>query len=346
MKTEARNAKTKTGCIALNLTMAVLAPVLLFASFPTLLAFSSSPDLRSCARFATRLRGLPEWRQITGDGEGQTTARNPIFLLPFAAEEALFPGQATSLVLKQGKFLDLFQDSLEERASMVGIVLMGEDGLLDAVPLCEIVDFDADAGFRGRVSVRVTLRAVSRAKLVELIQTTPVMAAWVTEIVDDAEATAGSVRAMLAANKVVDDIERIIADITKTGDDSDVGGFSHQERYQQAFQRTLHTITSNNSNSGGDTQREKKSNAVYSRSLSELQAASWSVFASIASASSSNAATARQRHEALVSTNLVERLKFGKQLLMEEILEKQFLNSGASSSFYQPNEDQSGFGFE
>ena len=327
--------------------MAVLALLLLYASLPALLAFPSSPPLRSRARFATRLRGLAEWRQIAlddGDGEGPTTTRTQIFLLPFAAEEALFPGQATSLVLKHGKFLDLFQESLDERGSMVGTALMGDDGLLEAVPLCEIVDFDVDAGFRGRVSVRVTLRAVSVAKIDELIQTTPVMAAWVTEIVDAADA--GSVRTLLEANEVVDDIERMISDMTKLGDVGDSGALSRQEQYRQALRRVLHTITSNKSKSGGNTQRERKSSAVSCRSLSELQAASWSVFASIASASSSNAATGRRRHEALASTNLVERLQFGRQLLMEEILEKQYLNSGASSSFCWPNEKQSGIGFE
>ena len=40
----------------------------------------------------------------------------------------LVPGQSLNLVLKEGQFLDLFQDSIHDYHSMVGLVPMDDNG--------------------------------------------------------------------------------------------------------------------------------------------------------------------------------------------------------------------------
>ena len=107
----------------------------------------------------TRLEGLKEW--LDEEDEAQTNnngSTREILLLPFAASEALVPGQSRSLTLKEGRFYDLFQDCIDEHDSMVGMALMGDDGLLSEMPLCVIQDFSVEAGYRGKVTIEVCYR--------------------------------------------------------------------------------------------------------------------------------------------------------------------------------------------
>jgi ribosomal protein L5 len=61
--------------------------------------------------------------------------------------------------------------------SMVGTVLMGDDGLLNEMPLCTIDDLVVQAGFRGKVTVQVILLAMARAKIQDVTQMKPIMMA-------------------------------------------------------------------------------------------------------------------------------------------------------------------------
>ena len=112
-------------------------------------------------------------------------ADREILLLPFRATEALVPGQSVSIVLKEGRYMDLFQDCIDDHCSILGMALLGEDAILQAMVLCEIDDFRVDAGFRGKVTVQVTLRAVGRATVREITQMKPVMMAIGRELVDE-----------------------------------------------------------------------------------------------------------------------------------------------------------------
>lgn len=103
-------------------------------------------------------------------------------MLPFRAEQALVLGKSLSCTLKDGRFFDLFQDCIDEHSSVLGMALLGEDGILDHVILCEISDYSIDAGFRGRLTIHVTLTAVGRAALVQLTQMQPIMIALCREI--------------------------------------------------------------------------------------------------------------------------------------------------------------------
>jgi hypothetical protein len=71
-------------------------------------------------------------------------------------------GQSVSIALNHGRYFDLVQDAVDDHASVLGMALMGEDGLLPTVVLCQMEDDDyhVDAGVRGRITVSVTLTGV------------------------------------------------------------------------------------------------------------------------------------------------------------------------------------------
>jgi hypothetical protein len=230
------------------------------------------------------LFGLPEWRDsVHAD---QEDGRKPILLLPFAANEALVQGQSKSIRLKEGRFYDLFQDCIDDYQSIVGMVLMGDDGLLEEMPLCEIHDFDVEAGFRGKVTVSVTLRAVGRAKILEFTQMKPIMMGMCTELVDDV------VSDVALVSELVDDIQATIKDMNM------------QQCYYEAFQLALEA----------DTEGYLTPNDMFSdgekRSKSELTAASWAVFACISDKSCLS--------RAIATTDLMERLEIGLKSLLDE----------------------------
>jgi hypothetical protein len=125
-------------------------------------------------------------------------------MLPFRADEALVQGQSLSCTLKDGRFFDLFQDVIDEHCSVIGVALMGDDAILKPVVLCEIQEYSVDAGFRGRITVYVTLKAVGRAIMIELTQVQPVMTALCREVADD-EIVVPSV-----AESLVGDIQSIV----------------------------------------------------------------------------------------------------------------------------------------
>lgn len=97
-------------------------------------------------------------------------ASNESFLLlPLSINQALFPGQTSdTILLKEGRWFDLIDESIEDHQGWIGTVLMGQDGLLPILPICEIVQFELAAGYRGKVTATVQLKGVGRAKLVEL----------------------------------------------------------------------------------------------------------------------------------------------------------------------------------
>lgn len=134
----------------------------------------------------TRLFGLSEWRQRFAADDPYThnapLQPQPLLLLPFATSDILPIGQSTTIVLKEGRYYDLFQDCIDDYESVMGMAIMGDDGLCDTLVLCDISDFDVDAGYRGKVTVSVTLRAVGRAALVELVQMKPIMMSMCLEM--------------------------------------------------------------------------------------------------------------------------------------------------------------------
>jgi hypothetical protein len=181
---------------------------------------------------------------------------------------------------------------MDEKNSIFGMAQMGDDGVLPVMPLCELVEFEVNSGFRGRVSVRVTFRAVARARLRNLTQLKPVMAGIVTELLDEGTAD------ITAANELVDNVENLLHGFTQNGETPSV---NPQQCYKKACELALETNTQ-----GYLTTSQAK---LGQRSVSELAAASWAVFATC---SDTNLYTA------LAMTNLTDRLQFGLDTLLHE----------------------------
>ena len=80
----------------------------------------------------TRLLGLSEWRQgRAAVGPGGASQQTPLLLLPFPPSDLLPVGQSTTIVLKEGRYYDLFQDCIDDHESVLGMAILG-DSHLDA----------------------------------------------------------------------------------------------------------------------------------------------------------------------------------------------------------------------
>lgn len=92
----------------------------------------------------------------------------PLLLLPFPPTQILLPGQSTTFQFKHGKYMDLIDDSITNYYGTLGFSILGDDGLLSTVVLCEIIEdtLDVKMGYRGFSSMEVGIRAVGRARRV------------------------------------------------------------------------------------------------------------------------------------------------------------------------------------
>jgi len=225
---------------------------------------------------SSRLYGITEWR----DAVDEIDRDRKIFMLPFRATEALVLGQAVSICLKEGRFFDLFQDCVDFHDRVLGMVLMGDDAFLDTLVLCEIEDYSVDAGFRGKVTVEVTLRAVGRATMKEIQQMKPVMMGICRELKDD-EVT----KPYTTASSLVDDIR------------STVEALGRRNEWDQACHLVENAATST-------------TEINYNDDVKQIITASWAVFA---------IANSKTRVPDAVSlTNSVERLQLGLKVLLDD----------------------------
>lgn len=186
---------------------------------------------------------------------------------------------------------------------MVGMVLMGDDGLLSEMPLCAIDDFAVQAGFRGKVTVQVTLLAVARVEIKEFTQMKPIMMATARELKDN-----GLVNDDVSvAFKLVKDIESTIQDL------------GLQESYDEAFQLALMS----------DTQVSDVTNDASSdeKSVADITAASWAAFACV----SDKTFLAK----AIASTSLIDRLELGLKALFEEKYQASAISNGEEDAAFQ-----------
>ena len=185
--------------------------------------------------------------------------------------------------------------------SMVGMVLMGDDGLLNEMPLCTIDDLVVQAGFRGKVTVQVTLLAVARAKIQDFTQMKPIMMATARELKDD------TVHDLSVASKLVNDIESTIQDL------------GLRERYDEAIRLALES----------DTQVHDVTNdtSFDEKSVADITAASWAVFTCV-----SNKACLSK---AIASTSLIDRLELGLKALLDEKYQASAISNGEGDAAFQ-----------
>lgn len=122
------------------------------------------------------LFGISEWRDLIFDYPGTGNDRRlgaelgalpkEINLLPFPFSEVLLQSETKQLRLYEERFTKLFEDTMEHHCQTVAMGLLAEAGIIQTVPLCEIEAYNRLDGF----GIFVTIRAVGRAQLMEVIQ--------------------------------------------------------------------------------------------------------------------------------------------------------------------------------
>lgn len=236
---------------------------------------------------STILFGLKEWRAQSESSSPSSSVKekeHSLLLLPFLREEILIPhvGETRELIFKDGRFLELFEDCLDFYQSVVGMALMGDDGLLQNCILCEIRDFDVKSGYRGKLTMHVTLVAVGRAKIQSWDQMKPVLQATCTELQDTSSSSS-----LLP----MDDMYRVWKSQIETV--VPPGQKTYQTSYQNALQNMVDTSPS---------YQEK------------LIAASWALLSIV------NDRSPTIVYDAFKSTNVEERLNLSFRILLEEKL--------------------------
>lgn len=236
---------------------------------------------RRLQRSGPSLNGIAEWRNFI------LSQPNGIYLLPFSPTEALVPGQSRTILLKEGRFFDLVDDVIEKHNSIVGMVLMGDDGIImHGMPLCEIVNVEVFAGFRGKVTIEITLESVGRAKLVELTQMKPSMMGRCMELVDDR--LDGKRQDLKASRDIVRQLEETLKAMPSGCYYSD---------YSNARVSALRVLT--------DEANDKETN--------DLTAISWALIACLPTEIGSEVAL-----KAIATVDLLHRLHLGAKAILEE----------------------------
>ena len=233
------------------------------------------------------LFGLKEWRAQSESSSSVKEKKHSLLLLPFLREEILIPhvGESRELIFKDGRFLELFEDCLDYHQSVVGMALMGDDGLLQNCILCEIRDFDVKSGYRGKLTMHVTLVAVGRAKIQSWDQMKPVLQATCTELQDTLSSSSTSLSMDDSYRLWKSQIETVVPPGQKT----------YQTSYQTALQQQQQQITTS-------SQQQK------------LIAASWALLSIV------NDRSPTIVYDAFKSTNVEERLNLSFRILLEEKL--------------------------
>ena len=115
--------------------------------------------------YNSKLYGISEWREkfstslSTKDDVNNITL--PLLLLPFTPSEIILPGQSTTLEFRHGKYIDIIDEAITSYESVVGLSILGDDGLLPYVVICELIEeeFVMKMGYRGFSSCQVGVRS-------------------------------------------------------------------------------------------------------------------------------------------------------------------------------------------
>ena len=304
---------------------------------------------------STRLFGLVEWRaHQQGNGSDDNNISNDctsnyspsntkrdILLLPFRVEEALVPGQSVTITLKHGRFMDLFQDAMDGHDCILGMVLLDDDGIgtcPTTIVLCEIQDFQVDAGFRGKITIEVTLQAVGRASLLELTAWKPIMMGVCQELVDIDNHVYISGKNGKVTSVSNDKKEAIIDLLMNIQSTLEVLGKQHQ--FQQAYTQAFCIGIDAEDKSASDPKIPNESRTAklwepsdIARDPISLAASSWAVWAAADVQYESKSVLLP---ETLSNTSALERLKLGLKVLLEERFQRADQQAGLSEETVSP----------
>jgi Lon protease-like protein len=207
----------------------------------------------------TRLHGINEWRDQAIESKytlesykSPTNNDNPTInpsivpILPFPFSDILLLGQRTQLNLYEQRFHELFNDAITNHCGIIGQGLLAGNGMITTLPLCEIESYTRLGGMdnwkytgngMGNGSIFVTIKAVSRAKIVEsdLLQEGPYMIARVVELVDDElsseDSVIGESSQLAVANLVASNIENLMVSLASMEHKLKV--VEEEKRYQE-----------------------------------------------------------------------------------------------------------------
>ena len=152
---------------------------------------SPSPAITVVHSGNSHLHGVQEWRDRALGSQGVPT---DLPILPFPFPDIILQGERKQLNLYEQRFHLLFRDVVENHSGMVGMGLLAGQGMATTVPLCEVESFtnlgaDEDWVDRGdglgNGAIIVTIRAVGRASIQEVVQQEPYIAARVEEVFDE-----------------------------------------------------------------------------------------------------------------------------------------------------------------
>jgi hypothetical protein len=256
-----------------------------------------------------------------------TELRKPVCLLPFGYEEALVQGQTKELRFYEERFLQLFDDVMDNHEGVLAMALLSEEdeAILSSVPICEIADYNRMGEGLGTF---LTIKCVGRAELKEVTQEGPYMKADCVEIMDqgtpdlsDANLLADSIEKIVKKmSRIEDELSDKLEEQVKLGTLPDGVAFigdsdkfvgeeddlpTRVERYEESYAHAMESDTQGYlSSSSSDNQR----------SAQELTAISWAAFATEAV----DDLDAPYRVQALDTDDLSERLKLGLFLLNEK----------------------------
>lgn len=236
---------------------------------------------RHSVRPSSRLYGLLEWREV------QSSKVSPLLLLPYHESNILLPGQASQVVLKEGRHFDMVEDALEGYQSMIGQAVMGEDKLASIVSLCHITDTDVNSGYRGKITMTISLEAVGRATLEELLALKPVPQGFCSELRENWDN-----QEMDALLSLQNQVESVLLELDALSPNQSTNVF--QKRYQGALQALG---------------RLKNAETT---DQDRIEASSWAVFAALASMEESF-----EPRTALESATVLDRLVYGLERASE-----------------------------
>lgn len=218
----------------------------------------------------------------------------PLLLLPFSPRDVLFPGQISSVTLRQGRYLDMMDDAASSYESVLGLSVLDDDGTLSETVLCELLESDVQCGFKGRPYIEATLRGVGRVRRVA----DPIAARTATDAIhsgtfeemrDDDLSPTG----MELADELLRNIESHLLPESRS-----------RQRYDDA--RGALIAASVRAKHEGDRDLLRVSN---------LAASSWAVFAALEGASPP---PSQVIVGALSTTDTTERLRLGLAMLLED----------------------------
>ena len=136
--------------------------------------------------------GISSWRDLvctnypgTTDNrrlgrEVEVALPREVCILPFPYTDVLLQGETKQLRLYEERFLKLFDDCQTNHASVLAMGLLANSGIVQTVPLCEMEAYQRMDGF----GIFVTIRAVSRAKIVQITQQEPYLKGVCVELSD------------------------------------------------------------------------------------------------------------------------------------------------------------------